>query len=132
MELSFHAKAMSSSTAVSRRVNSLGFQIVAAPIGVLVVWLAATFIFMIANARDRVQSEVASSTAMARAMMESAVASLPEGLDPAEALNRLDRVAPHVRHVRIAVAPSPVEAERAADFAAHRSLTRKRRAGSSG
>ena len=72
---------------------------------------------MIADARDRVQSEVASSTAMARAMMESAVASLPEGLDPREALNRLNRVSPHVRHVRIAVAQSLVEAERVADLA---------------
>src|SRR5208337_4427556 len=90
--------------------NSLGFQIVAFPTAVLLVWLAATFAFIVADARERIQSEVASSTALARAMMESAVQSLQEGLDPVSALDRLSRLSPRVRHVRIAVASSWHEA----------------------
>jgi len=104
------AKSMSSPTAVFWRVNSIGFQIVAVPIAVLVVWFAAALTFMIADARERIQSEVSSSTALARAMVEAAVLSLQEGLDPVSALDRLSRISPHVRHVRIAVGSSSNEA----------------------
>jgi two-component system sensor histidine kinase UhpB len=97
---------MNDSTAAFPHFDSLAFQIVAFPVAVLVVWFAAALTFMVADARDRIQSEVSSSTALARAMMESAVDSLQEGLDPASALDRLKRLSPHVRHVRIAVAPS--------------------------
>jgi len=107
--LSIGARPIFVSASVFRRINSLRFQIAAIPSGILIVWLAATFTFMVADARERIQSEVASSTAMARAMMEGAVASLQQGLDPAEAFDRLSRVSPHVRHVRIALASAPRE-----------------------
>ncbi len=110
VKLIIDPRSMDDSTGVLQRFNSLGFQIVAVPIAVLVVWLAATLTFMVADARERIQSEVASSTALARAMMESAVQSLQEGLDPVEALDRLSRLSPRVRHVRITIATSGQEA----------------------
>lgn len=107
---------MNDSSAFFRRFNSLGFQIVAVPVAVLVVWLAAALTFIVADARERIQSEIASSTALARAMMEGAMQSLQEGLDPLEALDRLSRLSPPIRHVRIAVAPSGQEAAAATLF----------------
>ena len=114
--MSIGARSNYDRTAILRRFNSLGFQIVAFPTAVLLVWLGATFTFMVADARERIQSEVASSTALARAMMESAVQSLQEGLDPVGALDRLDRLSPRVRHVRIAVVSSEHEAAPATVF----------------
>ncbi len=121
--MSIGARSNYDQTSALRRFNSLGFQIVAFPTAVLLVWLGATFTFIVADARERIQSEVASSTALARAMMESAVQSLQEGLDPVGALDRLNRLSPRVRHVRIAVASSEHEAAPATVFVGDKAET---------
>ena len=98
------------------RLRSLGFQIVTLPLTILLLWLTLTFAFLIADARERITAEVASSTGLARALVESAVQGMHAGGDPVATLDQLSRALPHARHVRIMVASTWQEAAAANVF----------------